>query len=787
MHIIVWVWVFLCVLTGCGPKSASEQARDFVKKSDNYYEQAINSYKSLIVRNKDVDTLSFELGRLFYTHGDFGQAIEQLKKTNFSQAKKLLAVSYFKSGSFTDALEAFGKEDNLDDEGAYYYGLTCERLNLFDKALESYKKIKSPGYLSLASARINSIEKKINLTLIKDLDPAAHKIITQAPSAKEFPQAGALILSSDERIEITPSNTEISSAHYIIKILNERGKENFSEAHIDYDSTYEKVELEYARTIKPDGSVVDVGTRHIRDVSKYMNFPLYSNVRVFIISFPEIAQEAVVEYKFKIYRYQMINKKDFVLSYPLQMQEPVIQANFTVDLPDDRPLFIKKLNEEYNVFGASLTPSLKKGVAHFIYSWQFRNIPQILPENNMPAIVRINPTILLSTFNDWQDIYNWWWKLAKDKIKANEDISAKVKELTRKLTEEEKIKAIYNFCAQKIRYVAVEYGQAGYEPHSAEEIFKNKYGDCKDKAVLLVTMLREAGISAYPALISTREYYDLNADFPAVLFNHCITAVLFQGRIIFIDPTAETCSFGDLPGDDQNRKALLYMEDGFDIKNTPLYPAEHNLIKQDVQLKIKDDESILSKKSVFTFGVYDQAQRYWLLYTPPQLVEEALTTKIQDISIGALLYDYKIDNLNDLNHPVALSYEFGGKDYLIEAGNLRIVPQLANVDTGIVAKEKRAYPLDFNILDSKETIFNIKIPRGYSLQYLPDNVVENSQWLKFSIEYQQLEEWIYFHQKIEVKSNMVSQKEYPEFKDFFERLARKIKQRIVFKKIVPKI
>jgi hypothetical protein len=530
--------------------------------------------------------------------------------------------------------------------------------------------------------------------------------------------------------------------------------------------------------------VVDVGSRHIRDVSKYLNFPLYSNARVYIISFPEIIEGAAIEYKVKIYRNQLINKKEFTETYFLQTAEPIISANFIIDLPKEKALYLKILNNNYNNSGAKLEPQIQTKDDHLIYSWQFKNIPQIIPESNMPADVEINPTVLLSTFSQWKEIYNWWWPLAKDKIKADDAIKNKVTQLTGGLAgEEAKARAIYNFCAQKIRYVAVEYGQAGYEPHSASDIFKNKYGDCKDQAILLVTMLKEAGIAAWPVLIPTKECYNLNKDFPAVLFNHCIACVLVKDKIIFLDPTASTCAFGDLPASDQARRVLIFKEDTYEIQDTPLHSASRNLIRQYIDIDINPDESISSQKIISSLGVYDQAQRYWLLYTQPQLIEETLKEKIQDISIGAKLITYNIKNLNDLNIPVELSYKFYGPEYFTSAGNLKIMPQLAGLDASLVAKEKRRYAIDFGILDTKETVFEIKIPRNFIIKYIPANLSESSPWLDFNVEYKNEGAKLYFKQKTQLKKTVISENEYAAFKSFFEAIAKKIKQRIILEKI----
>ena len=783
--VVVFAFLFLLspLLTGCVEKNEFKEAKDYLEKSKIYYQRAATIYKDLIAKGKDLDRLHFELGKLYYNQGEWEEAIEEFKKTDYDKAKKFLAISYYRLGNFTDALEIFNREEIPDEEYLYYHGLTCEKLNLFDQAISIYKKIKTKDFAAVVSERLNIIEKQTGPVKIKDIDPQVHKILEAAPSQVEYPQAGAFILFCDEKVEVTAQNTQVSTLHYIIKILNERGKEDFSESHIGYDSTYETVELEYARTIKPDGTVVDVGIRHIRDVSKYLNFPLYSNARVYIISFPEITEGASIEYKIKVHRNQLINKKDFVVSYPLQAQEPIITANLSIILPRQRTLYIKTLNERYNDFGANLKPKIKSQDNCLIYIWQFKNIPQIIPESNMPESVEINPTILVSTFSSWQEIYDWWWKLSQDKIKADASIKDKVQELiSNENSEAAKIKAIYNFCAQKIRYVAVEYGQAGYEPHFAFDIFKNKYGDCKDQAILLVSMLKEAGFHAFPVLIPTKDCYNLNKDFPSVLFNHCIAAVSIKDKIIFVDPTAQTCSFGDLPADAQGRRVLVFKEDGYEIQNTPLYPAEHNLIKKRLLIKVNRDETITAQKTIFSLGLYDQGQRLWMLYTPPELIRESLKEEIQSISIGATLDSYSIKNLDDLDIPVILNYAFRGLEYFTIAGKARIMPQLAGLNTSLVAKDKRKYPIEFPVLDVKETILEIELPRNFVIKYMPPRITEESPWLKFMVEYNQKNNKIYFREKIELKKNIISQEDYPSFKVFFEDIAKKVKQRIILEK-----
>lgn len=771
----------LIVVFGCSDP-ALNRARQYQKESDKYYKKSEQLYKKIVKRSRKKEP-AYELGKLYLENGKFSNAVEVLKNSKHESAIRLLAIAYYKLGDYTAALDAFAKNQSNNDEIFYYYAMTCEKLNLFDQAIELYKKIKDKSYLELAKNRLVEIERKSKPLHIREISPEVDKIIANSPGLKEYPQASIIYLLSDEKTQITKDNKEISWMHYLIKVLNDRGKDNASEATIEYDSTFEKIEVEYARTIKPDGSVVDVGSKHIRDVSKYLNFPLYSNVRICIISFPEIAAGSVIEYKIKLIGNRLINKNNFISVYPVQNSEPVLDARYNLIIPKEMIVNFKNSNLEYNTFGANLEAYQKEENDNKIYTWTFKNIPQIIPENKMPPYSLINTMIIMSTFKSWQDIYDWWWKLAKDKIVIDADIKDKVIQLTKDLKEpKDKIRAIHNFCAKDIRYVAVEYGQAGYEPHSAVDIFKNKYGDCKDQAILLVAMLRELGFSAWPVLIATREHINMDNNFPSVMFNHCIASVYFEGKTIFMDPTSPTCSFEDLPFDDQGRNVLIIKEDGYSIETTPIFLAQHNLAKQNLNIEINVDGNMKANRLVKSFGIYDQAQRYWLLYTMPDMIKDYIQSKIQSISIGSRLINYDMRNLEDLNKPVELEYNFEGVEYFTVAGNLRIMPQLTEVDTSIVSKEKRVYPLDLGVQDLRETITVIKYPEDLVVKYLPDSINIDNNWIKFNCNYENKSNNIYLTQRIELKNNFVNQAEYADFKAFWEKLAKQVKQRVVLEK-----
>ncbi|MFB0528213.1 MAG: DUF3857 domain-containing transglutaminase family protein, partial [bacterium] len=647
-----------------------------------------------------------------------------------------------------------------------------------------YERITGGDYKLLASRRITAINAQIGVARVDDIENKfIRDLIVNGPGQEEYPNAGAIILLDNGKFEILPDFTATDEVHFIVKILNDRGK-RYGEVELNYDSTYEKVELEYARTIRPDGTIVPVGDKHIRDVSKYLNYPLYSNARVKIISMPEVAEGSIIEYKAKWHINKLVNKKDFSFHYGIQGYEPYLNQKLTVVVPEDYEFNFKAYNPGYTNYTVDFSPEIKEAGDKRIYIWEFKDAPEIIVEPSMPPWQEIVPSLSLSSFDRWEDIYDWWWNIAKDKANVDKEIKRKVKELTEgKKSEEEKARAIYHWVASKIRYVAIEYGQAGFEPHSAIEIFKNKYGDCKDQAMLLIAMLKCAGISAHPVLIGTKGCWVLDEEFPVLTFNHAIVAAKVNGKTVFLDPTAETASFGDFPPSDQDRKVLVFYEREGRIEKTPLLPAEHNKVSRTMQIKILSDETISAAREIKTFGMYDQGQRAWLKYTKPVLVQEEFKEKINIITPGGELLNYTISEVENLNQPVEIRMEFKGPKFLTTAGRNRLIPKFGSLSASLVSKDKRNFPLDFRALSENVTEIRVELPSHLNVKFLPPPIVKDTPWFSYIYEYAFSKGLISFEERLIDKKTSVSVEEYPEFKEIFEELARETDKQVILEEL----
>ncbi len=797
---VFFVCALLFLLVSCDnvAQSPEKKAEHYSRLSQELYQKAIKEYQRAFAKSPHPQELLFELGRLYFQHADYEKALGVLGPLDSVAATRLMAFCYYELGQYTDALTIFNKlGDTGDEEYFYYYALTCEQQNLYDQALKIYERIKSSGYRARVAERVGRISALAKKTTVQNLDPRIQQVINKSPASDQYPQAGAVILLADEDMVVNEDNTTEYVQHFLIKVLNERGK-HLGEIEVGYDSTYEKVDIDFARTIKPDGEVVSAGAKHIRDVSRYLNFPLYSNARVRIISMPEVSSGAFIEYQIRLKRGKMVSNDKFFTQYMLQSNEPIQQARFTVQLPRGRVLHQKILNAEFNPAHIHLEPIVARQGRRDVYTWEFKDIPQIIPEPGMPPLAEITPVILLSTFDGWPEIYQWWWELAQDKIEATPEIKKKVEALTAgKTTLREKVQAIYNFCARDIRYVAIEYGLAGYEPHKAGEIFANKYGDCKDKTILLITMLREIGVidlpsinqkekvnNAYPVLIGTKGLIPTQNDFPTLSFNHCITAVDMDGELIFVDPTAEAVLFGDLPGGDQGRRVFVFYDDRGELKSTPVFPAENNQALTTTKFHFDEQENITATRTVRTLGTFDQAQRYRLRYTMPLLIEEGIKERIQALIPASRLLDYEVKNLENMVEEIELSYRFTGSDFLIMSGEgLRVVPQLARVDLTLASKDRRQYPIDFNIPSIDEDVLEIQLPKHYRVKSLPTPIVQETPWFDYAATYDYHEDTLIYKEKTTNKGIRLETKDYASYKSILEKLSKDVRYCVILETV----
>jgi transglutaminase-like putative cysteine protease len=612
------------------------------------------------------------------------------------------------------------------------------------------------------------------------IDDEVTQLIRNAPSAESYPDAGIINLLDEDIVEVFQDGRCKETLHVVFKIMNERGKDN-GDIEIGYDSRTETASIIYARTITPEGKIISLNENAVKIVTPYSSYPSYSDYKELTFSMPGVTVGSIIDYKIVKEKQEPEIEGKFSNEFYFQAYDPTYLCRYKVITPGDMDLKHLLLNP---LQGIQLSPNIIHDGNKKTYLWEYKNIPQIIKERSMPPTDELAFRILVTTMNSWEEFSNWWRKKIAGKTEPDESIKRKVAELTEALsTSEEKVEALFDYVKGEIRYVSLDLGKSGYEPNNAKKVFENKYGDCKDKSTLLISMLRVAGIPAYYVLIPTSSVGNLVKDFPYPFqFNHCIVSIRNEGRYHFIDPVAKNYRFDYFPDGDRNRDVLIFNDEKIVFDKTPLAKPEENSYYSQSQIKIGLDGSIECEVKNFGFGGKEASLRSFFIRNRPTKIKESFEERVDEISSGAKLLTYTHSDPVNFKERFELIFKYDAKDYCRKAGDILIfdVPEIRKgcPDTG---KKDRRYPFVVwnNSYNKDEVGFNV--PEGYEVYHLPEPLETTNQYFEFRSSYRQEGERIFYQGEFIRNAVRIAPEDYPVYKKLCEGVEKSFKKDVLLK------
>ncbi len=624
------------------------------------------------------------------------------------------------------------------------------------------------------------------IALLAALSAFSSAVMTPRYVRADDPQheAGAIILKDINKTTVFGSFTYTTVEHERIKILNKRGVNNYCEVVIPYSTEYQKIEILDAKTITPDGKTLTPGKKGINDVTPPFIFsaPIYSDVKYRTITMPGCTPDATIDYTVRITTIKPYMDDNFFDDDHLQTSDPIELSTYEVSLPKD-------MKFTYRQYNFNTPPSIVEKGDSVVYTWELKNITQIIPEQNMPPMSDLSNRVAISTVGSWDGLAKWYWGLAGKQYDTDKAMDTKIEELTTGLTTtDEKIRAIYDYISMNIRYVGIEFGIEGYKPHKAADVFKNKYGDCKDHATLLIAMLKHIGVTAYPVLVDTAGIAKMDQALPSPgQFDHEIVAVPQQDGFWFLDSTSDVTNYHDLPPMDQGRQVVVIQPDKAQVVKIPVFQPAKNTVDDIRTVNINSDNSLnISVKLTYT-GVYGMYNKAMLRGMKPVQRKTFIESTANEVCPGAVVNKYTISDIYDLNIPVTISLNFTCQDYVIKAGDLLIVkvPTMSMQNlTQIVARDKRTYPLVIGYNFEKKNAVTFNIPDGYSIRYMPASTTYKNKFGEFSVNYKRLERHLGYTGKLVSRAYSIDPPDYSFIKDFFNTTVISEKnQVVVFEKL----
>lgn len=589
----------------------------------------------------------------------------------------------------------------------------------------------------------------------------------------------SIFLEYSETIKVNEDWSYRREEYKKLKIIKEEAR-SMGEIPIPYDKERDKIVEISAYTTTSDGK------RHkytkTNDISLYASYPIYLNAMVKMVTMPEVNVGSIIEYKVIIESKGSQIKNAFWKELYFTPHVPTKLFKITLILP-------KKLDIQYKEFNLTYKPKITQNHTTITYAWE---IPDAYDERKAedyvppPQVEDLIEGVEFSSIKSWKDISNWYYMLVQKNLKITPDIeSAARKAIAGKVALKDKVRAILEYIQDNFRYVSMSLGPYSLEPHPTDEVFKNKYGDCKDLSLLCVAMLKVAGIESSVALFRDEfSITDPKHDLPIpTLFNHVIVLVKDEkGESFYVDPQLKGYDIGEYPLYYQNAYTFVITADGGKFERLPMFPEERTYTRRDINTVINSDGSALSEiTSLWPLGTSIETREKLksLDNTQKEDFYQRLNAMVAD---GGEVLERRWENFDSRYGRLKSYIKVRQRDaYLVSDG--MIILDIAGYQREIeFTKDKRENPIFYPGDTCDETITTYQIPKGFRVLSIPKDFEKDIGFFSVKREYKRDKDKVIIHEVAKHKRIEIPKEKYPRVKEFFDKLPSQTQQRIVLKR-----
>jgi cellulose synthase operon protein C len=619
------------------------------------------------------------------------------------------------------------------------------------------------------------------LVLVQSDTAELAKLLADAPKAADYPNAAKATLLDLADITVRPDGSAKIVTHQAIKVLSPRGREQEAEIKIPYNGSYETVKLIRARTLRPNGTVVEVKPTDVRNGAASEG---YDDAKVLSFSMPAVEPGCLIDYEYVTEQKTSPLPGNFWFQWYFQGGfDPVQLTRLRITVPSTLNLARKLRN-------SAIEPTIRtaRDGKSTTYTWEEKNVAPLSIEPLMPPAERQLPKLTVSTVPSWQSVADWYTKLAKDATLPDSAVVALARELTKSCrTDEEKARAIFYYVQDKTRYVAIELGISAYQPRPAGRTLTVQYGDCKDMATLLVALLRAAGITAHPVLLQANEPFPQQTELPSPhAFNHAICQTQIGGKTYWLDATAQVCRFGDIPQADRGVEALV-IKDGKGVFETipEATPSDAtNLQQATVTL---DSEGVATGTITLSgTGDYELGLRANLQVKSGDETKKYVEALLASIGVNPRIESLQVSEVANRDTPLTISSKAQFPAWATVSGDLLLFKARPDQSSPAYAspftEEGRLYPIYQAEPRLVRSTLVATLPPGYSYLYVPKSVSEESARGRYKRTVQQDGRTLTIAIEVEDLRVSVAPREYPALRKYIDRYLRMYGELVIARK-----
>jgi len=490
------------------------------------------------------------------------------------------------------------------------------------------------------------------------VDPKA--LYEAASAVTTLDGANVAVFADDQSYSFDEAGRMVYVGHYIYKVLNQKGAEGWDSLSVSWEPWHEARPEIRVRVIAPDFTVHTLDPNTITEApARGGDYKAYSDGKRLTAPFPAIEPGVVVEEEFVERDTQPYFAPGRVGRITFgQEAAPVAHSRAVFDAPASLPLRTDTL------LLPDLKPTRSEANGRVTVTYELGRLEGIEPrEPNLPPDVARFPEIRFSTGISWQNMASEYSKIVDSRANI-----ATVREIVDHLiagrkTAAEKEAAIMDYVDREVRYTGIEFGEAAIVPHDPAELLNKKYGDCKDKATLVVTMLRAAGIPAYVALLNAGSRMDVPADLPGMgIFDHAIVYVPAEtakgkpaGPGLWIDATDRYARLGQVPINDQGRLALIARPETVALVKTPEATSKDNVQSEFREIVLGENGPAAVTEKTQPRGVFESNYRSYYADKPDQETKDNLKGYIKAQYLSDNLTTVERTEPDDLSRPFELT------------------------------------------------------------------------------------------------------------------------------------
>ncbi len=519
-----------------------------------------------------------------------------------------------------------------------------------------------------------------------------------------------------------------------IRIQADAGVKALAVLTFSYTESSQQIDVAYVRVIKPDGSVVTTPPYNIQDMPADVSreAPMYSDIHQKHIAVRGLGVGDTLEYEITLNTFRPEVPGHFWFEFDFAKDQIVLDQELDLDVPADKPV---------TVVSADLQPAVITAGGRKLYHWAGSNLARPDPDAPPKSEKNWKPTVQVTTFTTWGQVGAWYASLQKDSLAITPAIQARADTLTKGLnSDQDKLRAIFNDVALHIHYVGLEFGIGRYQPHPADDVLSNEYGDCKDKHTLLAALLKAAGIEAWPVLISSE--HDLDSAIPSpAQFNHVITLVPLNGKLIWMDSTEEVAPIGVLAGTLRDKQALtIPVAKPAYLERTPADLPSPRTIRVEIHGSLSDHGLFTGKIAETSDGDVGVDWRVAFRRVPQSQWKELVERIAHSEGFGGEASNPQVSDVEKIDEPFHFEFDYSREKYYKWDDNdtshwidAPMMPLGGELPPGIKVKKPADDP---DLGATGETLYHstLKLPDGWTLTP-PGNVNIVADWAEYHSTY----------------------------------------------------